>query len=621
MPFSPGDVAVLVWFPLLYGTLGAFLRSFFEELRYRNVFRVGVAYVVASWLIAQVADLIVDAFNLPESFLQMIIILLVLGMPVALFLAWAFELTPDGVKKAKDLPADMPKDPRSGRRLNITIIAALVVAVAWLGWDELRDATTTTDDIVTDKSIAVLPFADFSPDGEQGWFADGLTDEILNALARTSDLRVASRTSSFQYRGADGDLPRIARELSVAHILEGSVRRAGERLRVTAQLIRAADDTHLWSQTFDGTTEDSIEIQEQIALKIANALETAMDPDELERMLSAGTSSIEAWELYLRAIAGQDDTTGAASEVLGLYERAIAIDPLFVDAYLGIAEFWAAHLNPAMSWTFDQPIAREEPHARFDEAIATAAELARSDATRAEHDGLRALVDVRLWDFLDAQRRIVATRPDDLGQRGMLVAAHIFVGDYDGARVAGQEAKALAERVGGRADSVYSILHRVDLPAALEMAETAIKRPNAHPSELYQVHRVFLYAGKVEEAARVMSLYRARENDLSAIAMAEVRQACAEGRTEDADRHYEDSLDHEGELSDNQWLFLKTLGRNDEAVAEVLKLDSAGAVTAVAGFLHYTHFDPTPYPNFMERLEAQSINRPPAQELPFACRR
>ena len=219
------------------------MRGFFEELRHRNVFRVAIAYVVAGWLLAQVADLIVDAFNLPDSFLQMIIVLLLLGFPIAVIFAWAFELTPDGLKRAHEVPIDAPKDPRSGRFLNRLTIVALVVAVAWLGWDKLQRSDSVDTPVAataaSDMSIAVLPFADFSPDADHAWFADGLTDEILNALARTRDLRVASRSSAFQYRGAAQDIPQVAAELGVAHILEGSVRRAGDRIRVTAQLIRA----------------------------------------------------------------------------------------------------------------------------------------------------------------------------------------------------------------------------------------------------------------------------------------------------------------------------------------------------------------------------------------------
>jgi adenylate cyclase len=164
-----------------------------EELRYRNVFKVAAAYAVVGWLLAQVADLVVDAFNLPDRFLQMIIIALVLGFPIAVFFAWIFELTPDGLKKAKDLPADMPKDPRSGKILNRLTMGLLIVAVIWLGWDKVQgpapEPVTADEQHVTDKSIAVLPFADFSPGGEHGWFADGLTDEILNAPGTSCALR------------------------------------------------------------------------------------------------------------------------------------------------------------------------------------------------------------------------------------------------------------------------------------------------------------------------------------------------------------------------------------------------------------------------------------------------
>ena len=183
------------------------MRGFFEELRYRNVLRVGAAYVIAGWLLAQVADLAADAFNAPEWFMQMLIVLLLIGLPVVLFLAWIYELTPEGVKKAKDLPADMPKDPRSGKTLNRLTLAALIIAVGWLSWDKFQQPEHVARGPAqsVDKSIAVLPFADFSPDGDHAWFADGLTDEILNALARTRSLRVASRTSSFAYRDTEQD--------------------------------------------------------------------------------------------------------------------------------------------------------------------------------------------------------------------------------------------------------------------------------------------------------------------------------------------------------------------------------------------------------------------------------
>ncbi len=312
------------------------MRSFFEELKYRNVIRVGLAYIVAGWLFAQVVDLAADAFHAPDWLMQMLIVVLLVGLPVALFLAWAYELTPEGVRKAADLLEGAAKDPRSGQLLNRITMIALVIALGWIAWDETHDEPTVASSPaveVTDKSIAVLPFADFSPGGDYAWFADGLTDEILNALARTRDLHVASRTSSFQYRGDAQNIPEVAAALGVAHILEDSVRRAGDRIRVTAQLIRASDDAHLWSETFDASSDDSIEIQETIAFEIASLLDTAMDPDELRKMVAAGTESIAAWESYvqLRELAAASfnevDPNFGNTEMLALYRKIVAADP------------------------------------------------------------------------------------------------------------------------------------------------------------------------------------------------------------------------------------------------------------------------------------------------------
>ena len=347
------------------------MRSLIEELRYRNVFRVSIAYTVISWLIAQVADLVFDAFDLPSAFMQMVIILLVLGFPVAVFLAWAFELTPDGVMKAKDLPENMPKDPRSRRRLNALIMTTLIIAVGWLGLDKFQNQTTIDASGAVDKSIAVLPFDDFSPDGDHAWFADGLAEEILNSLARTADLQVASRTSSFKYRDSELDVPAIAAELNVAHILEGSIRRAGDQLRVTAQLIRASDDKHLWSETYDGSIENSIEIQDEMAVAIARALQTAMDPDELALMVAAGTRSVEAWELYLQGVAVQNQAFEQIDAALlvrsaDFFDEAVAADPDFVDAHMRLMDLWWGQLDPSTTSFSETGPSFTERRARFD---------------------------------------------------------------------------------------------------------------------------------------------------------------------------------------------------------------------------------------------------------------
>ena len=408
----------------------------------------------------------------------------------------------------------------------------------------------------------------------------------------------------------------------MAHILEGSVRRAGDKLRVTAQLIRAADDMHLWSDTFDGTTDDSIKIQEQIALKIAQAMETAMDPDELERMLSAGTRSVEAWELYVRADIGSYSSDATMVEVVDLLERAIDIDPTFVDAHLALAHLWMSHLNPAQGVNYEQPIPASEARRRFYEAIASAQEFARSEASRAEYDAVLARFDIRLTDYVAATRRVADARPEQYAELAQLMSAYILLGDYPAAREIGAEAMRLAMAADDPSPGVFQYLHRVDLPPALQMAEAAMARPNVRAETIYQAHRVYLYAGDVERAAQLARLHRARETDESSIAMVGVRQACAEGRIEDAEAIYA-TLDASGPGAPaaNKWLFLKTLGRDTDATEAVRYLDEGDGLFALSGFLHYTHFDPRPFPNLMARLEAQGIQRPPPTDIPFACRR
>ena len=398
------------------------MRGFFEELQYRNVIRVAIAYVVAGWLIAQVADLAADAFNAPDWVMQMLIVMLLIGLPIALFLAWAYELTPDGVKKARDLPENAPKDPRAGRRLNRITIVALVIAVAWLGWDKVQrpvaEPPAAAQTEITDKSIAVLPFADFSADGDHAWFADGLTDEILNALARIRDLRVASRSSAFQYRDAAQDIPKVAAELGVAHILEGSVRRAGDRIRVTAQLIRASDDAHLWSETYDASSNDSIGIQERIAFEIASVLDTAMDPEELRRMVAAGTDSIPAWETYLRLLDlanrafGEQDAS-RNDELFVLYNEVQQIDPEFAEAHIVMAETIYGWLNPTDFRQSPPGYTMDELKQRFREAARLAARYAREEPTRLRAEILRANIDVQLARLVELTRGRLSLLPND----------------------------------------------------------------------------------------------------------------------------------------------------------------------------------------------------------------
>ena len=606
------------------------MRSLFDELKHRNVFRVAVAYIIAGWLIAQVADLIADAFNWPEMFLQMVIVLVMLGFPIALFLAWAFELTPDGVKKAADLPADMPKDPRSGRQLNRLTIIALVIAVAWLGWDKAQGpdgVNEVTDTQLADKSIAVLPFADFSAAGDHAWFADGLTDEILNALARIRDLRVASRSSAFQYRDAAQDIPEVASALGVAHILEGSVRRAGDRIRVTAQLIRASDDAHLWSDTYDASSEDSIEIQEKIAFEIASVLDTAMDPDELRRMVAAGTDSIPAWEAYLQLLSTADRAFGhqdnsLTDELLPLYELAISLDPEFAEPHIVMADTMFGWLNPSDFRTAPLGVPVEEVKVRFRDAAAAAARLARTEATRLRAEILRALVEVQYDRLVDLTRGRLSLLPNDNSAWYYHLEALVQASRFDEARTVAERYFAQRPNNTEGLSLLISVMGRAHHESGQRLADEIVANPEVEPAQLYQVHRVYLYADRIDEARELAERYLGLSTEPMLNFLIRLRQACAEGRTADASALY-DAYDFSispNRRTNTRWLALKTLGRNEEATASLMDMDNAETMYALAGHLTYTHFDPRRYPNLSAVLEAQGIQRDTVQPLNFACK-
>ena len=604
--------------------LGFCMRGLFDELKHRNVFRVGIAYVIAGWLIAQVADLAGDAFGAPAWVMQMLIILLLVGLPVALFLAWAYELTPDGVKKAKDLPADMPKDPRSGRMLNRVTMIALIVAVGWLGWDKLHqtDSAPVTATTSVDKSVAVLPFDDFSPGGDQAWFADGLTEEILNSLARTTDLHVASRTSSFGYRGTTENLSTIAATLGVAHILEGSVRRAGDQLRVTAQLIRAHDDKHLWSETFDSSVENSIAIQEKIAIEIARALQTAMDPEELARMVAAGTRSVEAWEVYLRALQARQEAFNrvdgsAFFAVADMFDAAVAIDPTFVDAYLQLVDLWYSQLDISNTSHAAGGPSYEERRKRFNDALAAAIQFARNETERTRAEMRKAQFEVRINEQIRLNERLSVLAPDDAEVWTGLLELYQATDQVEKAIAAGHRAIAAPRQPGESPGALIYNLRRVDLDSTLRFIDTLLAEDVSDPNFFYQAQRALLDAGQTERAATMIDSYVLRSVDEDGKTMMLVRQACAEGRIDDADKLIE-SVDTDRA---SRWLYLKTLARDDEAREFLRQFDTPEYLFILAAFLDYRAFDPRDYPLLWKTLQAQGIKRAPPRPQTFTCKR
>lgn len=299
----------------------------FEELRRRNVFRVSIGYIVSSWLLVQVADLVTENIGSPEWVMQTIMLVLALGFPVVVFFSWAYEVTPEGIKRESEIDRSQSTTHVTGRKLDRAIVAVLIVALAYFAYDKFilgpeRDAALIEDlkQTVTEQapaeskhevetradiaSIAVLPFTDLSPAGDQEYFSDGIAEEILNVLVGVKGLHVTSRTSSFQFKGADLGIPEIARSLKVRHVVEGSVRKSGEAIRVTAQLIDADNDRHLWSDTYDRplTAENVFAIQDEIANSIVEALSNTLGVGKLEvSEVAAATNNLTAYELYLRA--------------------------------------------------------------------------------------------------------------------------------------------------------------------------------------------------------------------------------------------------------------------------------------------------------------------------------
>ncbi len=255
-------------------------RNLLAELKRRNVYKVAVAYAVVAWLLIQAASIILPTFEAPPWILKVIIFVLIIGFPVALVFAWAFELTPEGLKRTEDVDLTESTTRRTGRKLDFLIIAVLLVVIGVLIFQRLHPARPSMTSNISEKSIAVLPFENRSRDPDNAYFADGIQDEILTRLAKIADLKVISRTSTQHYKSAPENLSEIARQLGVAHIVEGSVQKSGDSVRVNVQLIKAANDSHLWADTFDRKLTDIFSVESEVAKAIADQLRAHISGEE-----------------------------------------------------------------------------------------------------------------------------------------------------------------------------------------------------------------------------------------------------------------------------------------------------------------------------------------------------
>jgi serine/threonine-protein kinase len=288
--------------------------SFFEELKRRHVFKVGIAYVIVAWLILQVSDVVLGQIGVPDWIFKFILFLLVICCPLILMFAWAYDLTPDGLK------------------LTATVDSTATDETSTVGEAESVDAPSKA-------SVAVLPFVNMSGNQENEYFSDGLSEELLNVLAKVSSLKVAARTSSFHFKGHTGDIAEVARQLGVGSVLEGSVRQSGAHIRITAQLINAQDGYHLWSETYDRELDDIFKVQDEIATSVVKALKVKLLGEDSANINVGGTTNTEAFNAYLQGMhfrnRGSDES--ALNCAVEAYQHAIDLDPEYAQAYAGLA--------------------------------------------------------------------------------------------------------------------------------------------------------------------------------------------------------------------------------------------------------------------------------------------
>jgi TolB-like protein len=323
------------------------MKSFFAELKRRNVYKVAVAYAIVSWLLIQIATQVFPFFEIPNWAVRLVVLVLIIGFPIALFLSWAFEITPEGIKRAEDVDVNKSITHQTGRKLVWTTVVLAVIAIGLFAYQILRQKSAVAPppaaaaiDSIPEKSIAVLPFDNLSDNKENAFFTDGVQDEILTDLAKIADLKVISRSSVMQYKsGVPRNLRKIGEELGVAHLLEGSVQRAGNRIRVNAQLIAARSDAHLWAQTYDRDLADVFAIQSEVSKAIADQLQAKLSPKEKSAIEQPPTADVTAFDLYSRAKSLMLTTSFSAlagknvEQAISLLEQAIARDPSFFLAY------------------------------------------------------------------------------------------------------------------------------------------------------------------------------------------------------------------------------------------------------------------------------------------------
>jgi TolB-like protein/Tfp pilus assembly protein PilF len=412
-------------------------RKFFAELKRRNVYKVAVAYAVVAWLLIQASSIVLPTFEAPSWTMKVLIAALTIGFPIAVVLAWAFEITPEGIKRAEDVDPSASITPHTGRKI-VAVTAALAVLAAGMLAFKLVQSKATASLVVSpatdasvraeisNKSIAVLPFDNLSDDKSNAFFAEGIQDEILTRLAKIADLKVISRTSTQKYKSAPDNLRAIAQQLGVANILEGSVQKANDQVRINVQLINAANDTHLWADIYDRKLTDLFAVESEVAKMIADTLQAKLTGSELNAMSSRPTEDPMAHDLYVQGrhflALRRDDNLPRA---IDFFHQAIARDPNYAAAYAGLSE--ALILLPRYTGAYPS---ETRPQSR----VAALKALELNPNLAEAHNALAKIALDYDIDFVEATRefkRAIALNPNYAGAHHWFSGALESLGQFD----------------------------------------------------------------------------------------------------------------------------------------------------------------------------------------------
>src|SRR5437667_175493 len=399
---------------------------FFTELKRRKVYRVAVAYAIVAWLLIQAASILFPTFEAPSWVMKVFVTAVILGFPVALILTWAFDLTPEGIKRSEEVQPTGLVTPKIGTKWTAIIVGAAVLAVALLAFQFIRtrkspvsEPTKQTASIpVLDKSVAVLPFENLSSDKENAFFAQGIQDEIITTLSRISGLRVISRTSTAHYQSAPENLSEIGRQLRVSNVLEGSVQKAGDRVHINVQLIRADTDAHLWAQSYNRELTDIFGVEAEVAKSIADSLQATLSPQEKARVETKPTTNPDAYVLYLRGRDYQtrpDNLLQDFKSAAQLYKQAIALDPNFALAHARLS----AVMSTIYHWFEPTHEVKETARREADESLRLQPDLGEG------HLALGLYFYYEEGNYQDALRELnlaAKTLPND-GDVGLYIAA------------------------------------------------------------------------------------------------------------------------------------------------------------------------------------------------------